>query len=167
MVPGSWRRDGGRLDTGAGTGDQACGIRVRHRPPERSGAVAVAHDVRCGLPLVGALVRRQGEELAACEVLLRRGPSAHPLDDCDPSGPQRPRRKDVNIKGIYDAIEPSALASVQLAIEDKDTAEFEKTYKRSRPATPATKRPASFLRPMVLRRRPRRSSTTIRTRSGE
>lgn len=62
-----------------------------------------------------------------------------------------PDGKDVNIKGIYDAIEPSALASVQLAIEDKDTPEFEKTYKEALEACYSCHKAAGlpFLRPMI------------------
>jgi hypothetical protein len=62
-----------------------------------------------------------------------------------------PDGKDVNIKGIYDAIEPSALASVQLAIEDQNTPEFEKTYREALEACYSCHKAAGlpFLRPMV------------------
>ena len=62
-----------------------------------------------------------------------------------------PDNKDVNIKGIYDAIEPSALASVQLAIEDQNSAEFEKTYREALEACYSCHKAAGlpFLRPTI------------------
>jgi cytochrome c553 len=40
-----------------------------------------------------------------------------------------PDKADVNLKGIVDALEPTVFATVQLAIQDKNTAEFETAYK--------------------------------------
>jgi len=62
-----------------------------------------------------------------------------------------PDGKDVNIKGIYDAIEPSAFAAVQLAIEDEKTAEFEMAYKQALEACYSCHKAAGlpFLRPMI------------------
>ena len=42
---------------------------------------------------------------------------------------KHPDGSDVNIKGIWDGIEPSSFAAVDLAIDQEDFAEFEKEYK--------------------------------------
>jgi hypothetical protein len=62
-----------------------------------------------------------------------------------------PDGKDVNIKGIYDAIEPSALAAVQLAIDDQDAAAFEMTYREALTACYSCHKAAglAFLRPGI------------------
>ncbi|MGB7219825.1 MAG: hypothetical protein WBD07_13585 [Vicinamibacterales bacterium] len=39
--------------------------------------------------------------------------------------------KDVDVKGIFDGVDPSAFATVQIAIEDKDTAAFADAYKQA------------------------------------
>ena len=59
--------------------------------------------------------------------------------------------KDVDIKGIYDAIEPSALATVQLAIEDQKTPEFEAAYKQALEACYSCHKAVGkpYLRPMI------------------
>ena len=62
-----------------------------------------------------------------------------------------PDGKDVDVKGIFDAIDPSAFATVQLALEDKDSAAFDDAYKQALVACyschKAVGRPE--LRPMV------------------
>jgi cytochrome c553 len=62
-----------------------------------------------------------------------------------------PDGKDVNIKGIYDAIEPSAFATVQLAIEDEKTPEFEDAYKQALEACYSCHKAVGkpYLRPMI------------------
>ena len=42
-----------------------------------------------------------------------------------------PGGKDVDVKGIFDAIDPSAFATVQLTIEDKDSAAFAEAYRQT------------------------------------
>ena len=52
---------------------------------------------------------------------------------------QRSNGGTVDVKGIFTAMDMSAFAAVQLAIEDQDEAAFVAAYKaRSRPATVAT-----------------------------
>lgn len=68
----------------------------------------------------------------------------------------RPVRKglngeDVNLKGIVDGLEPSVFASVQLAIEDKNSTEFETAYKQALEGCYACHKASGkpYLRPMV------------------
>ena len=68
----------------------------------------------------------------------------------------RPVRKglngeDVNLKGIVDGLEPSVFASVQLAIEDKNSAEFETAYKQALEGCYACHKASGkpYLRPMI------------------
>jgi hypothetical protein len=44
---------------------------------------------------------------------------------------KHPDGRDIDIKGIFDAIDPSAFATTQLAIEDKDAAAFADAYKQT------------------------------------
>lgn len=62
-----------------------------------------------------------------------------------------PDGKTVDIKGIFDAVDPSAFATVQLAIEDQDTAQFEMAYKQALEACYSCHKAAGkpYLRPMV------------------
>jgi cytochrome c553 len=57
----------------------------------------------------------------------------------------------VNIKGVFDAVDPSAFAAVQLAIEDKDSAAFTSAYKQALEAcyTCHTASGKPYLRPVV------------------
>ena len=57
----------------------------------------------------------------------------------------------VNIRGIFDAIDPSAFATVQLAIEDANSAEFVTAYKAALTACYSCHVSAGmpYLRPMI------------------
>ncbi len=68
----------------------------------------------------------------------------------------RPVRKapdgsDVNVKGIWDAIEPSTFAAVDLAIEQEEFAVFEQEYRAATETCYACHKAAGlpFLRPMI------------------
>jgi len=64
---------------------------------------------------------------------------------------QLPGGGTVNIKGVFDAVDPSAFAAVQLAIEDKDSAAFTTAYKQALEAcyTCHTASGKPYLRPVV------------------
>jgi hypothetical protein len=57
----------------------------------------------------------------------------------------------VNIKGQFDAIDPTAFAFVQLALEDQDSAAFEDAYKQALTACQSCHAAAGlpFIRPAV------------------
>ena len=59
--------------------------------------------------------------------------------------------KDVDVKGIFDGIDPSAFATVQLAIEDKDSAAFAEAYRQALAACYSCHKAVGHpeLRPMV------------------
>jgi hypothetical protein len=62
-----------------------------------------------------------------------------------------PDGKDVDVKGIFDAIDPSAFATVQLTIEDKDSAAFTAAYRQTLEACYSCHKAVGHpeLRPMV------------------
>lgn len=62
-----------------------------------------------------------------------------------------PDGKDVNIKGIFDAIDVSAFASVDLAIQDENVSEFQTAYKQALEACYSCHKSAGkpYLRPEV------------------
>lgn len=62
-----------------------------------------------------------------------------------------PNGEDVNIKGIWDAIDPSAFATVQIAIEDESLPEFQMAYKEALVACYQCHKSSGkpYLRPMV------------------
>ena len=64
---------------------------------------------------------------------------------------QLPGGGTVNIKGIFDAVDPSAFATVQIAIEDQDSAAFTAAYKTALTACQSCHASAGlpFLRPVV------------------
>ena len=64
---------------------------------------------------------------------------------------QLPGGGTVDIKGIFDSIDPSAFATVQIALEDQDSAAFVSAYKQALTACHSCHSSAGlpFLRPVV------------------
>jgi hypothetical protein len=64
---------------------------------------------------------------------------------------QLPGGGTVDIKGMFDALDPSAFAAVQIALEDQDTAAFESSYKQALTACHSchTSSGLPFLQPKV------------------